>query len=148
VRVQVEADWLRAETETRLLAKAETMAAQIGEGKTFQGLGLSPSTQRGQTRSGFLPGLPADALERVFTLTAQDVVALPHNGAAILLRLDTINAPDLESDESKLILNAVEEQGSNGLSSDLYQALARDIQSRTDVAIDERAVNAVHANFQ
>lgn len=148
VRIQVEADWLTAETETRLVAKAEALAAQIGEGKTFEGLGLSPNVQRGQTRTGFLPDLPADALERVFGMTSGDVVALPHQGNAILIRLDVIDAPDLESSESQAILGAVEQQVSSGLSTDIYQALARDIQSRVGISIDQQALNAVHANFQ
>ena len=148
VRVQVEADWLQAETESRLVAKAEEIAAELGEGKTFEGLGLRPNVQRGQTRNGFLPGLPADALERIFAMDAPGVITLPHEGAAVLIRLEQIQEPDVDSEESQAVLTAVEQQVSNGLSTDLFQALARDIQSRVGIGIDQQALNAVHANFQ
>ena len=148
VRVQVEADWLQAETESRLVAKAEEIAAELGEGKTFEGLGLRPNVQRGQTRNGFLPGLPADALERIFAMDAPGVITLPHEGAAVLIRLEQVQEPDVDSEESQAVLTAVEQQVSNGLSTDLFQALARDIQSRVGIGIDQQALNAVHANFQ
>ncbi|MDA7429778.1 SurA N-terminal domain-containing protein [Primorskyibacter aestuariivivens] len=148
VRVQVEADWLRAKTETRLVAKAEEIAAELGEGKTFEGLGLRPNVQRGQTRNGFLPGLPADALRRIFAMDAPGVITLPHDGAAVVIRLEQIEEPDFDSEESKAVLTAVEQQVSGGLSTDMFQALARDIQSRVGIGIDQQALNAVHANFQ
>lgn len=148
VRAEVEADWRQAEIQSRLLDKAEEMAAQIGEGKTFDGLGLRPNAQRGQTRTGFLPGLPGDALERIFALERPGMLTLPHDGAAIVIRLDAITPPDFDSAESGQILSRVEEQVSGTLSTDLYQALARDIQSRVEIGIDQQALNAVHANFQ
>lgn len=147
VRTQVETDWQTAETETRLLAQAETFKEQLSEGVTFEGLGLTPVVQTGQTRSGFLPGLPADALTQLFDLDGPGVITLPHEGRAILIRLDAINAPETDSADSEVILNAVSSQASSGLSTDIYQALARDIQSRVGIAIDQQALNAVHANF-
>lgn len=148
VRAMVEADWRTAETEARLVAKAEGLAAELGEGKTFDALGLSATPLTGQTRTGFLPDLPANALDRVFDMTGGEVAILPHQGNALLIRLDGIDAPDLDSPESQAILGAVEQQVSGGLSTDLYQALARDIQSRVGISIDQQALNAVHANFQ
>lgn len=148
VRDAVEADWRQTETEARLVAMAQDHAARIGEGMTFDGLGLTPNVQRGQTRTGFLPGLPANALDRVFGMDGPGVITLPHEGSAIVIRLDVIDAPDLDSEESLAILGAVEQQVSSGLSTDLYQALARDIQTRVGISIDQQALNAVHANFQ
>lgn len=148
VRDAVTRDWRTGQVETLLLAKAEDMAAQIGEGKTFEGLGLDPHVQTGQTRSGFLPGLPGDALEQVFSMDRPGTKALAQSGGAVILRLDAINAPDLEADDNKVILSALESQVSSGLSNDLFQALARDIQSRVGITIDQQALNAVHANFQ
>lgn len=148
VRGEVARHWRTAQVETQLLAKAEQMAGEIGEGKTFEALGLTPRVQTGQTRSGFLPGLPGDTLQRVFALDRPGTLALAHSGGAVILRLDAINAPDLEAEDNKVILTALDSQVTSTLSNDLFQALARDIQSRAGITIDQQALNAVHANFQ
>ncbi len=148
VRDTVAADWTRAATEERLLARAEELAGALGEGKTFEGLGLAPTTVTGQTRSGTLPGLPADALERVFALDAPRALALPQDGGAVILRLDAITPPDFDSAENQVILQALGQQVNASLANDLFQALALDIQARAGISIDQQALNAVHANFQ
>ncbi|WP_323766857.1 peptidylprolyl isomerase [Marinovum sp.] len=148
VRAAVETDWTRAETERRLLERAEALAADLGEGKTFEGLGLSPTTVTGQTRSGQLPNLPANTLEQVFALDTTGTLTLPHQGRAVILRLDAITAPDFDSQENQVILQALNQQVNSGLSNDMFQALASDIQTRVGISIDQQALNAVHANFQ
>ncbi|MDO6730467.1 SurA N-terminal domain-containing protein [Marinovum sp. 2_MG-2023] len=148
VQDQVEQDWISAETETRLLARATELAAEIGEGKTFAAVGLTADQQTGQTRNGFLPGLPANTLTQVFALDAPGTLTLPFNGNAVVLRLDAIHAPDMTSAENATILDALASQVSNGISNDLFQALSQDIQSRVGINIDQQALNAVHANFQ
>ncbi|MDD9745184.1 MULTISPECIES: peptidylprolyl isomerase [Marinovum] len=148
VRDQVAADWTRAETETRLLAQAEALAGELAEGKTFAGLGLAPTTVTGQTRSGQLPNLPGNALEALFALDAPGTLTLPHQGRAIIFRLDEITPPDFESEENQVILSALEQQVGASLAADMFEALARDIQSRVGISIDQQALNAVHANFQ
>ena len=148
VRDQVAADWTRTETETRLLAQAEALAGELAEGKTFAGLGLAPTTVTGQTRSGQLPNLPGNALEALFALDAPGTLTLPHQGRAIIFRLDEITPPDFESEENQVILSALEQQVGASLAADMFEALARDIQSRVGISIDQQALNAVHANFQ
>ena len=148
VRDQVAADWTRTETETRLLAQAEALAGELAEGKTFAGLGLAPTTVTGQTRSGQLPNLPGNALEALFALDTPGTLTLPHQGRAIIFRLDEITPPDFESEENQVILSALEQQVGASLAADMFEALARDIQSRVGISIDQQALNAVHANFQ
>ncbi|MGY3437057.1 MULTISPECIES: SurA N-terminal domain-containing protein [unclassified Marinovum] len=148
VRDVVVADWQTEQTEIRLLEQADALAAELGEGKTFEGLGLTPQIQTGQTRNGFLPGLPSNILSQIFALDGPETITLPHDGRAVILRLDAINAPDLDTEENKLILTNLQQQVSGGLSTDLFQALANDIQGRVGISIDQRALDAVHVNFQ
>lgn len=148
VRAAVETDWTRAETEKRLLARAEALAAELGEGKTFEGLGLAATTVTGQTRSGQLPNLPGETLTEIFALDAPGTLTLAHDGQAVILRLDKITQPDFDSTENTVILQALEQQVNSSLANDMFQALATDIQSRVGISIDQQALNAVHANFQ
>lgn len=148
VRDAVVADWTRAETEKRLLARAEALANDLGEGRTFEGLGLEPTTVTGQTRSGQLPNLPSNTLQEVFALDAPGTLTLPHQGRAVIVRLDSITPPDFDSAENQVILKALEQQVDGSLANDMFEALARDIQARVGISIDQQALNAVHANFQ
>ncbi|WP_417525893.1 SurA N-terminal domain-containing protein [Marinovum sp.] len=148
VRDRVAQDWTRAETEKRLLARAEALASDLGEGRTFEGLGLEPTMVTGQTRSGQLPNLPSNTLQEVFALDAPGTLTLPHQGRAVIIRLDSITAPDFDSAENQVILQALEQQVDGSLANDMFEALARDIQTRVGISIDQQALNAVHANFQ
>ncbi len=148
VKLRVEADWLEAQKRDESFRRAETLAGQLGEGLTFEGLDLDAQTEEGLTRTAFGSDLPAGVLQAVFEMTAGDVRALRTDDGAVVLRLDEILEVDKEADEALQLAEVFRDRAARDVAQDLFRALSADIQSRAGVDIDQAALNAVHANFQ
>lgn len=147
VTEEVAAAWRSAETGARLLAQAEELAAQLGEGRTFEALSLTPRSEQEMIRRSFIEGAPNALILTAFEMTRGEVRAIPAGEEAILVRLDSITAPDLASDDSTQLLGTVTDQVSGGIAQDLFQALANDAQARAGIALDQQAITAVHTQF-
>ena len=148
IRLRVEADWTVEQQADALFAQAETLAAQLGEGVTFEGVGLTPVVEDGLIRSAFGADLPADALTAAFDMEPGEVRAVNTGAGALVLRLDEILPVDLDSEQSQQLAGIFRDQAAQDVAQDLFRALSTDIQARAGVDIDQAAVNAVHANFQ
>ena len=148
VRDQVIADWTEAATQDAITAIADDMAAKLGEGATFEGLGLTAESRTGQGRRGILIDLPSDMLARVFETAAGDVATLPGMGTEVLIfRVDAVTAPDTADAETAALQGLIADRVEGQLAQDLFEALARDVQSRAGLQLDQQALNAVNANF-
>ncbi|SMX50582.1 peptidyl-prolyl cis-trans isomerase [Maliponia aquimaris] len=148
VRVRVQADWTTARQSAALLEQAEALAGQLGEGVTFEGLGLDPQTEAGLTRSAVTVDLPEGVLNAVFGMEPGGVRAVQSGDRAVIVRLDEILPVDLTNEQSQQLATFVRNQAAQDVAQDLFRALSTDIQARAGVNIDQAAVNAVHANFQ
>jgi peptidyl-prolyl cis-trans isomerase D len=148
IRLRVEADWTLAQQADLLFAQAETLAEQLGEGVTFEGLGVTPTAEPGLTRGDFGAGMPPAALRAAFEMAPGDVRAIRTADGAVVMRLDEIQPVDPESDEAQQLAQVLRDRAAQDVAQDLFRALSTDIQSRAGVDIDQAAVNAVHANFQ
>ncbi|MDJ0821687.1 MAG: peptidyl-prolyl cis-trans isomerase [Paracoccaceae bacterium] len=148
VRDQVADAWTQAQVTEALVAQAETLAAQLAEGRTFEALELTPLTETGLTRNASPQGLPPGLVLAAFEMEKGAVQAVPGAGAALILRLDDIIAADPEAAEVAQLSQVLRDQAANDVANDLFRALASDIQQRAGVTIDQTAINAVHASFQ
>ncbi|WP_425039311.1 peptidyl-prolyl cis-trans isomerase [Primorskyibacter sp. S187A] len=149
VRERVFEDWTIEATRNEVLEEAERMAGLLSEGRSFEALGLEPLARRDQTRRGLLIDLPAETLVDVFALENGGTTAIPGEGTeAIVIRLDAINAPDRADGDTAELATALQQQSEGSIAQDLFQALARDIQQRAGLQIDQQALNAVNVNFQ
>jgi peptidyl-prolyl cis-trans isomerase D len=148
VRGQVAADWEAAQRLQALVDRAEALAERIEAGESFADLGLQPNEENGLTRGARVQGLPAGVVEAAFDMTEGAARALPGNGAAVIVRLDAVRAPDPESDQAEQFATQVADQAAGSVSEDLFRALAADIQERAGVTVDQQAINAVHATLQ
>ncbi|MFZ7093653.1 peptidyl-prolyl cis-trans isomerase [Primorskyibacter sp. 2E233] len=148
VRNAVVAGWEHQAQTDALVEEAKALAAQLSEGKTFEGLGLTAKTETGLNRNAQASDIPAGLVAEAFKLEPGATAALPGEGTAFVMRLDEVIAADLESDEVKQLTQIFGDQAANDVAQDLFQALSTDIQQRAGVTIDQQALNAVHANFQ
>ncbi len=144
----VRADWDVAETARLLTEQAEAFAAQLGEGRTFDGLGLTATSETGIGRNGFVADLPFDALTEVFEMGAGEARAIQTRDGAILIQLTEIIPVDREDQDMIRLSEALSAQASEGISQDLFRALSNDIRSRVGIELDQQAISAVHTNFQ
>ncbi|WP_300437587.1 peptidyl-prolyl cis-trans isomerase [uncultured Mameliella sp.] len=147
VRVRVEADWREAQKADALLKQAETLAGQLGEGVTFEGLGLTAQTEEALTRTSS-GAVPRAVLDVVFDMEPNQVRAVSTGDTAVVVRLDDILAVDPDDEQAKQLATLFRDQAAQSVAQDLFRALASDIQDRAGVDLDQPAINAVHANFQ
>jgi peptidyl-prolyl cis-trans isomerase D len=77
-----------------------------------------------------------------------DVAVVDNGTGAIIIRLDGITAPDPEDPQTAAQKQAAAENAAAGISQDIFDAFAAAMQSRTDVVINQSAINAVNAQFQ
>ncbi|MEX0302053.1 MAG: peptidyl-prolyl cis-trans isomerase, partial [Leisingera sp.] len=122
-----------------LLAQAEAAGAFAGEADV--------KTETGLTRTAYIDTVPADLVTRVFEMTEGSFSLVQDAESAVIVRLDAILAP-AETDDMKLLTQALQTQMDQTLAQALFQAYVQDVQNRAEPRIDQQALNAAHANFQ
>lgn len=148
VREDVVAGW-RAQEVTRLLTEeAQDLADQISEGREMAAIRLTIETDRGLTRDGFVPGTPVDFVTQAFEMEPGELRVLSGDGAAYILRLDAVRAPDPNDPERALLRGLFAQQAAQEVAGDVFQAFANGLLGQTGVQINQAALNAVHAQSQ
>ena len=148
VRDAVRAGYDAQVLQAAIVAQAKDIAATILPLTGFETLGLSANTQRAATRRSFINGTPADFMTQVFKMDVGDVNVIDTDAGAIIVRLDGIAAADANDPQVAAQKQAASDQAISGISQDIFEAFANAVQNRTDVVIDQAAVNAVNAQLQ
>jgi len=148
VQDDVRAGWDAQKTQDAVMALANETAEQIQPLTDFASLGLSPNSGIDLTRRSFVEGTPPVFMTDVFTMEIGDVMVIENTDGAILVRLDDVAAPDLEAPQSAAELQAVRSQVAGGISQDIFEAFAVDLQIRTEININQAALNALNAQLQ
>lgn len=147
MRRDVIADWEATQLEMQLRAQAEALLPQIQNGTAFAELALDAVSEENLMRSDFVAGTPPAFLPRVFEMEPGEADIVDSDGAVLIVRLESIADPE-DSAEITELYDGVQEQTSQALAQDIFDIFARDVQLRSNPQIDQRAVNAVNANFQ
>ncbi len=124
------------------------LVPMLGDDADFSVYGLSPRTETGILRNGFVPDTPAGFLDAVFDLQPGAVTTLAHDDTLLVLRLDAVRLPDKSNEEISSLANTILRQAAEGVAQDIFQAYATQLQSLKGVTLDQPAINAVHAQFQ
>lgn len=148
VKGEVEAGWRIQASQIAVLAQAETTAQGILPLTGFDTLGLEPTNEVGLTRRSFVGGTPPTFLRRVFEMSLGDVRVIDNGTDAIIVRLDGIAAPDADDAATAAEKQLTAETAAAGISQDIFNAFSAAVQNRTDVVINQAAVNAVNATLQ
>ncbi|MEP5154183.1 peptidyl-prolyl cis-trans isomerase, partial [Planktotalea sp.] len=144
---RVTTGWTTKATRDALRAEAEALLPQITADSDFADVDLESEELSELTRTGFVQGVPAEAIIAIFdaekgaTLIVEDVTDV------LIVRVDDVLAPDEDSDDIKNLRTTLSNQASSAIGQDLFEAFATDIQQRAGIRIDQNAINAVHANF-
>lgn len=148
VRDEVEAGWRVQEMQVAVLAQAEVTAQGILPLTGFDTLGLEPVIEPGLTRRSFVGGTPPTFLPNVFEMSLGEVRVIDNGTDAIIVRLDGIAAPDANDVATAAEKQLTAETAAGGISQDIFSAFSAAVQNRTDVVINQAAVNAVNATLQ
>ena len=148
VRDDVQAGFDAQATQEAVIARATTLSEGILPLTDFGTLGLTQMTEAALTRTSFVGGTPPAFMTDVFAMETGDVRVIDNGTGAILVRLDGINAADNTDPQTAARRQAAGETAAAGISQDIFGAFSQAVQARTDVQINQAAVNAVHAQIQ
>ena len=148
IRDDVIAGW-EAETQaTAVVDEAEARAGQLRETvQDFAVADLESVQETNLTRRSFVNGTPQTFVSEVFEMEVGEVRVIANGEAAIVVRLDEINEADPEDEAFAAELAQISQNAGEAIAQDIYQIYARSVQVRTDVNINQAAVNAIHTNF-
>lgn len=146
-RDRVAAAWTVSETDKALRAQADGVLATLVTDGDFAATGLATRVENGLTRTAFLDGTPVDFMNQVFEMEPGELRVIAGPGRAFIVRLDDILPPE-ETAELQQTQTAVAAQMNQALSRNLFDVYVRDAQTRAQPTLDQRALNAVQANFQ
>ncbi|MEK6215989.1 MAG: peptidylprolyl isomerase, partial [Boseongicola sp.] len=147
MRRDVIADWEATQLEMQLRVQAEALLPQIQNGTDFAELALDAISEENLMRNDFVAGTPPAFLPRVFEIEPGEADIVDSVGAVLIVRLESIADPE-DTAEITALYDGVQEQTSQALAQDIFDIFARDVQLRAKPQIDQRAVNAINANFQ
>ena len=149
VRQQVTVAWAEQKEREMLIEKADAMQASLASGSTFEDLGLTATVETGLGLRGRPEGLPESVAFSTFELReAAEITVAEGDDGIFIVRLDDIVAADLEAEDTQTLISAIEEQTVSSVDQDVFAAFANAVRLRTDIELNQQAINAVHANFQ
>ncbi|MEJ6401718.1 peptidylprolyl isomerase [Yoonia sp. 2307UL14-13] len=148
VQEDVMAAWQEQARQDAIIARAEEIAPDIAPLTAFGTLDLTANEEPDMTRRTFIEGTPPDFNEQVFEMNMGEVRVLDAEDRAIIVRLDNIAPADPEDETNVAQLQAFADDAAAGLAQDIFDAYADAVQQRTDVSINQAAVNAVNAQFR
>lgn len=138
--------WKQEEIGKALLEKANTVVTSLAVEGDFAATGLPFRVENALTRTAFLDDVPGDFMTQVFEMEPGELRVIPGQGAAFIVRLDEV-LPPAETDEQRQMKDAVAAQLNQALAQNIFDAYVRDAQTRARPTLDQRALNAVQANF-
>lgn len=148
VRDAVADAWSVQATQAAVMAQATETAASILPLTGFETLGLTPNTDLTTTRRSFINGTPPAFISEVFDMETGSAKVVDNGTNAIIVRLDGITAADTADPQTAAQKQAAAEQAAAGISQDIFDAFAIAVQNRTEVTLNQSAVNAVNAQLQ
>ena len=148
VRDDVRAAWDAQAQQTAIIAKANEFAEQINPLTGFETLGLTPTAGDALTRRSFVEGTPPAFTTEVFTMALGETKVVENASGAIVVRLDDVTGLDDADPQYRAQRQAVQGQVASGISQDIFEAFANDLQIRTDININQAALNALNAQLQ
>ncbi len=149
VRIQAAEGWAAQQQLAALATEAEAIVSTLASGGEFETSGLTANVETSLGRRARPEGIPTDVSVQAFELSNTGEATVIESATAVyVVRLDAVHKADLSTDESKSLITAIEQQNTSALDQDVFQSFANAVRLRTEIEINQQAINAVHANFQ
>lgn len=140
--------WGEQTEQDAILAKAEELASTITADSNMNDTGLLAIAEPPLTRRSFVEGTPPTFMTEVFEMEPGEVKVIPSVNNSLIVRLESIAPPDADDPQTTAERQSLAQTGAQGIAQDIFTAYADALQSRTDVNLDQAAINAVNAVFQ
>ncbi len=148
VEDEVLAAWVETEIRAELDILAERYATLIIETGDFTAEMPEPETATGLTRRSFLADLPPGLVEEVFGISPGGLAMVEEGDLIVLARLEAVHGADADDPDVAARAEAIGSQAGAAMAADLMSAFMTRIQERTEVALDQAAITAVHSQLQ
>lgn len=148
IRAEVEAAWQSDSLRNRLLARAEDLASALGDGESFESLGLTPESVTNVGRDGTIPDAPRAVVTALFDAEEGSVFAVAGDDIrAYLIQLDAVNAADFDDPGVQAMQQQLETQAREAIMVDLFQGYGLAAQTEAGFSVNAQAVQAVEAQL-
>jgi peptidyl-prolyl cis-trans isomerase D len=147
VRAEVLAGWEAEAVREAAIARAEAAAEAIAGGASFEDQGLDPQVASGVTRRTPIEGTSPEFLPAVFEMAEGEARAIPCRGRRACGPARLGHPADDANEGFVAEREAVSQEVSGAIAQDLFAAYAEALRSGTEIAVDDRVVAAVHAQF-
>lgn len=145
IRSEVIAAWNEAETARRLAEMGENLKTQVEAGADMEALGLAPVAVSDLTRTARVDGAPIGMSRAIFDMELNGVTLFQEGANTALIALTGITAADMESDEAQGFMAQLEQQATQSLASDVFEAYGQTLQQRHGLSLNQATLNAIHA---
>lgn len=151
--VEIEADVTEAWTADAMRAALESRAfelvAEIAvSGAQLEDLNLELLPQTDVNRQDFVPDMPFGVVPQIYDLTMPgELAVLPGDGRALILRLDAIQAGNINDPEVGLMLEFIQERADESFAADIFEGFGRAMEADVGLTLNQQVINAVHAGF-
>ena len=142
--------WIADRRHEMVQEQAQTLANQIQPLTGFDSLGLTAERQDGLTRRSFVEGTPPAFMTEVFEMAVGDVRVIDNGmgNGALIVRLNGIAPPQTDDPQVEAERSSAGNTAAAGIAQDIFDAFATEIQSETEIRIDQSVLNALHTQFQ
>lgn len=147
-RADVETAWRADELQRLKRVRAEEIVATVDAGADLAASGLIVTTQPDLPRRGFVEGAPQGFADAAFEAENGKAAVVEGPGQVLVLRVESINAADTESEAVQQMRDTVKRQLSQTLANDVLNFYARAAQDEAGLTVDSAAIAAVQAQLQ
>ncbi len=148
VREQVIEAWTQDTLTKELDTQAAAYVERLQAGESFADLGLITESAGAVTRTDPLGDDFPGASEALFDMQPDGYTHIAADGRALILHLTKITPANLSEDDNKFGKEALLQQGGTMVANDLLQALINTVRTRTEITVNQGAINAVNTNFR
>jgi peptidyl-prolyl cis-trans isomerase D len=148
VRTAVQQAWKNDSLMKALRAEAKEKVANVDSNNSLASLDLGHKTFENLTRDQTIEGAPPAVLAQAFQLEIKGASAVDGDLAVYLVQVLDIQEADTTTEQAISLHAQITSQLTSSLSQDLIESYLSGIQKRAEIALNQQAINAVHANFQ
>lgn len=146
VRDQVAADWTRAETHRLLAEKGQELQAALDNGATLAAQGLVTTRYTEFLRSGHLDDVPAAVVAAAFGLEQGKAAVVDAEDRVFVVVLDAVHPAS--ATEVAAQVDSLRPLAQQSVAGDIFEMVAKALQTQAGVFVDQAAINAVNAQMQ
>ncbi|MFM1861972.1 MAG: hypothetical protein RLZ26_494 [Pseudomonadota bacterium] len=130
-----------------LIARRDAILAEVRAGAPLGAFGIV-TVNPGITRDGFIEGAPGDLIARLFALEPGAAEPVDGDDFVAILVPGALIPSDPETADAAAIRAALAERAGQEMAQDAFALVARHLQNRTEIRLNQTAIEAINAQLR